>query len=178
MLPSSPIFRSFSPSWAETLPPWDTNSLSPPQPPITSNLFFVSMNSPILVNSLPHLLPHVGWITQYLSFFVWLTSLSRTSSRFIQVVAWVSIPPHLGNLSEEGLFNHHHFHGLSPATTTALLTKNRHHDRRLLWGVPVGSMVKESTSQFQRHGFDPWSWMIPHAVELLSPCATMTERML
>ena len=32
---------------------------------------------------------------------------------------------------------------------------------------------KESTCQYRRHGFYPWLWKIPHAVELLSLCGTV-----
>ena len=34
---------------------------------------------------------------------------------------------------------------------------------------------KESICQGRRHRFESWVWKIPHAVEQLSPCATMTE---
>ena len=34
---------------------------------------------------------------------------------------------------------------------------------------------KESTCQWRRHGFDPWSRKIPHTMEQLSPCAIATE---
>ena len=37
---------------------------------------------------------------------------------------------------------------------------------------------KESACYCRRHGFDPWSGMIPQAVEQLSPCATTTEPVL
>ena len=33
----------------------------------------------------------------------------------------------------------------------------------------------ESACHYRGHGFEPWSGKIPHAVELLSPCATITE---
>ena len=34
---------------------------------------------------------------------------------------------------------------------------------------------KECTYQRRRHGFDPWSGKLPHAVQQLSPCATTPE---
>ena len=37
---------------------------------------------------------------------------------------------------------------------------------------------KESTYQFKRHQFSPWSRKIPHAVEQPSLCATTTEPVL
>ena len=37
---------------------------------------------------------------------------------------------------------------------------------------------KDPTCQCMRHGFDPWSWKIPHAAEQLSPCASTVEPVL
>ena len=37
---------------------------------------------------------------------------------------------------------------------------------------------KESTCQCRRGRFDPWSWSIPHGMEELGPCATVTESLL
>ena len=37
---------------------------------------------------------------------------------------------------------------------------------------------KESTFQCRRHGFNPGSGKIPHAMEQLSPCATTVEPVL
>ena len=34
-------------------------------------------------------------------------------------------------------------------------------------------MVKKSACQCKRHGFDPWSWRVLHAVEQLSPCTQL-----
>ena len=34
---------------------------------------------------------------------------------------------------------------------------------------------KESTCQYRRHEFDPWSGKIPHVTEQLSPCAMTTN---
>ena len=42
-------------------------------------------------------------------------------------------------------------------------------------GAPQWLSGKESTCQCRRHGFDPWSRMIPHATEEETPCATSTE---
>ena len=45
-------------------------------------------------------------------------------------------------------------------------------------GFPWWVSGKESACQCRRHGFDPWSRKIPHALEQLSPCATATEPVL
>ena len=39
-------------------------------------------------------------------------------------------------------------------------------------GLPWWLRGKESACQCRRHGFDPWSGKVPHALEQLSPCAT------
>ena len=37
------------------------------------------------------------------------------------------------------------------------------------WGdFPGGAAVKESAYQCRGHGFNPWSWKIPHVAEQLS----------
>lgn len=41
-----------------------------------------------------------------------------------------------------------------------------------------GTTGKESACPCRRHGFDPWSWKIPHDSEQLGPCATTTEPLL
>ena len=41
------------------------------------------------------------------------------------------------------------------------------------WDSPGGPVVKNPPAR--GHGFNPQSGKIPHAVELLSPCATATE---
>ena len=41
-------------------------------------------------------------------------------------------------------------------------------------GLPWWLNGKESTCQCRRHGFDPWSRKLPHAVEQLSPYAPTT----
>ena len=42
-------------------------------------------------------------------------------------------------------------------------------------GLPWWRSGWESACQCRGHGFEPWSGKIPHAVEQLSPCATITE---
>ena len=42
-------------------------------------------------------------------------------------------------------------------------------------GFPWWLSGKELTCQRRRHGFDPWSEKMPHAMENLSPCATTIE---
>ena len=42
-------------------------------------------------------------------------------------------------------------------------------------GLPCWSRGSESTWQYRKHGFDPWSRKITHASGQLSPCATTTE---
>ncbi|KAJ8778854.1 hypothetical protein J1605_013088 [Eschrichtius robustus] len=42
-------------------------------------------------------------------------------------------------------------------------------------GLPWWRSSWESTCQCRRHGFDPWSGKIPHAVEQVSLCATAAE---
>ncbi|CAM9916482.1 unnamed protein product [Rangifer tarandus platyrhynchus] len=49
--------------------------------------------------------------------------------------------------------------------------KNKNEGRGLPWWI--GS--KESICQCRRHRFDPWTRMIPHASEPLSPCTTTIE---
>ena len=39
---------------------------------------------------------------------------------------------------------------------------------RMFRGFSGDSVVKESTCQYRRQGFDPWSGRIPHAIEQLS----------
>ena len=58
------------------------------------------------------------------------------------------------------------YHGTWTAVFLALK-----HCFRLPWWLSGG----ESTCQFRRHGFDPWSGRIPHASEQLSPCGPTTE---
>ena len=41
-----------------------------------------------------------------------------------------------------------------------------------------GSVIKESTWQYRRHGFNPWSGKISHVAKQLSPCATTVEPVL
>ena len=47
-----------------------------------------------------------------------------------------------------------------------------------LSGLPWWLSGKESACHWKRHGFNPWSRKIPHAVEELSPCITTMEPML
>ena len=42
-------------------------------------------------------------------------------------------------------------------------------------GLPWWRSGWESACQCRGHGFEPWSGMIPHAAEQLSPCTTTTE---
>jgi len=50
--------------------------------------------------------------------------------------------------------------------------------KRQLMGLPWWFSGKESTCQCRRHGFNPWSREIPHAMEQLSPCTTTVEPVL
>ena len=43
------------------------------------------------------------------------------------------------------------------------------------FGLPWWHSGSESTYQCRGYGFDPWSGKIPHAMEQLSPCTTITE---
>ena len=45
-------------------------------------------------------------------------------------------------------------------------------------GLPWWVCGEESTCQWRRHEFNPWSKKIPHAAEQLSPCATTAEPVL
>ena len=45
-------------------------------------------------------------------------------------------------------------------------------------GLPWWLSGKESACQYRRHGFDPWSWKIPHAAKQPSPCTTTIEPVL
>ena len=42
-------------------------------------------------------------------------------------------------------------------------------------GLPWWCSGWESACQCRGHGFEPWSWKIPHATEQLGPCTTTTE---
>ena len=44
--------------------------------------------------------------------------------------------------------------------------------------LPWGLSGKESTFQYRRHRFDPWSRKIPHALREVGPRATTIELML
>ena len=45
-------------------------------------------------------------------------------------------------------------------------------------GMPWWLSGREPTCQCMRHGFDPWSWKIPHAEKQLSPCSPTAEPVL
>ena len=45
-------------------------------------------------------------------------------------------------------------------------------------GIVKGRASLVAQCQCGRHGWDPWSWRIPHAVEQLNQCTTTTERVL
>ena len=47
--------------------------------------------------------------------------------------------------------------------------------KKMKWGFPGGTVVKNPPAKCRGHGFEPWSGKIPHAAEQLSPCATTTE---
>ena len=48
--------------------------------------------------------------------------------------------------------------------------------KNLNGGASLGSsVVTKSACQCRRHGFDPWSGKIPHAIRHLSPCTTTAE---
>ena len=49
--------------------------------------------------------------------------------------------------------------------------------KKLLQGFPWWLSGKESACQCRRHGLDPWSRKIPHAMEQLNPCARTTKPM-
>ena len=49
------------------------------------------------------------------------------------------------------------------------------HASKINLGPPWGLSGKESTYQWRRRGFDPWSGKIPYAVEQLSPFAATSE---
>ena len=44
--------------------------------------------------------------------------------------------------------------------------------KNMTYRLPWWLSGKESTCQCRRHGFNPWSGKIPHAVEKLTPCIT------
>ena len=50
--------------------------------------------------------------------------------------------------------------------------------KNLAGGLPWWLSGKESTWQYRRQGFNPWSKKIPHAMEQLSPSTTTTEPVL
>ena len=67
--------------------------------------------------------------------------------------------------------------------TTALLGASRRHSHRLTHyklahRLPWWLRGIESTCECRRHGFDPWSRRIPHALEQLSLCAPVIEAVL
>ena len=45
-------------------------------------------------------------------------------------------------------------------------------------GLPLRLSSKESTCQYRRHRFSPWSGKIPYAMEQLSSCTTTIEPLL
>ena len=47
--------------------------------------------------------------------------------------------------------------------------------KEALEGLPWWFSDWESTCQCRGHGFNPWSRKIPHDMQQLSPCATITE---
>ena len=63
-------------------------------------------------------------------------------------------------------------------TGTSIASKGALGDFNLNLRLPSWLSSKESTCQFGRHGFDPWSRKTPHAVEQLSLCATTAEPVL
>ena len=52
------------------------------------------------------------------------------------------------------------------------------HTKEQIPGLPRWLSAKESACSCRRHGFDPWSNEIPHAVEQLTPGTTTIEPML
>ena len=48
-------------------------------------------------------------------------------------------------------------------------------DVKIILGLPWWLSGKEFTCQCRRHGFDPWSGKIPHAMKHLGLCAMTTE---
>ena len=48
-------------------------------------------------------------------------------------------------------------------------------NKDLVLGLPGWSSGQESSCQGRGHGFQPWSRMVPHAREQLSPCTAATE---
>ena len=53
-----------------------------------------------------------------------------------------------------------------------------HNLKKKIRGLPWWLSGKESACQCRRHGFNPWSWKIPHAMEQQSLCATTIEPVL
>ena len=47
--------------------------------------------------------------------------------------------------------------------------------RKYVMGLPWWCSGWESACRYGGHGFEPWSWQIPHATEQLGPWATVTE---
>ena len=47
--------------------------------------------------------------------------------------------------------------------------------KKRIIGTSQVAQCLRSACQCQRHGFEPWSQKIPHAVEQLRPCTTTTE---
>ena len=60
---------------------------------------------------------------------------------------------------------------LEPEVVTEL---PKSHDKTFNGAFPVAQWLRIAC-QCRRHGFEPWSGKIPHAVEQLSLCATTTE---
>ena len=47
--------------------------------------------------------------------------------------------------------------------------------KTVLTDFPGGAVVKNPPANAGGHGFEPWSWKIPHAAKQLNPCTTTTE---
>ena len=57
-------------------------------------------------------------------------------------------------------------------SSTPLQNKKLKQNKNRSRGFPD---CKESALQCKGHGFNPWSWRIPHALKQLRPCATTTS---
>ena len=53
-----------------------------------------------------------------------------------------------------------------------------HNLKKKIRGLPWWLSGKESACQCRRHGFNPWSWKIPHGTEELGPCTAVNEPVL
>ena len=74
-------------------------------------------------------------------------------------------PGHIHTFGPEILF-------LSIYPTDRIAHYERHLGEYLSQDFPGGPVVKNPPANARRHGFDPWSGRIPHAMGQPSPCAS------